>query len=66
MSAEDTEKVRKEYKKLKMMSPMSAEATVVRNYIDWVLSLPWYEGSEKSQVGRAAAFLMRTIAARKA
>jgi ATP-dependent Lon protease len=35
------EKARKELKKLKMMSPMSAEATVVRNYIDWILSLPW-------------------------
>jgi len=35
--------VRKEFKKLSMMSPMSAEATVVRNYIDWLLSLPWYE-----------------------
>jgi ATP-dependent Lon protease len=33
----------KEIKKLKMMSPMSAEATVVRNYIDWILSLPWDE-----------------------
>jgi ATP-dependent Lon protease len=32
-----------EIKKLKFMSPMSAEATVVRNYIDWLLSLPWYE-----------------------
>ena len=32
-----------EFKKLKMMSPMSAEATVVRNYIDWILALPWYE-----------------------
>jgi ATP-dependent Lon protease len=31
----------KEVKKLKMMSPMSAEATVVRNYIDWIISLPW-------------------------
>src|SRR5918912_2290151 len=29
-----------------MMSPMSAEATVVRNYIDWILSLPWYEYTE--------------------
>ena len=36
-------KVKKELKKLKMMSPMSAEATVVRNYIDWILSLPWDE-----------------------
>ena len=35
--------VRKEFKKLSLMSPMSAEATVVRNYIDWILSLPWYE-----------------------
>ncbi len=38
---EARDKVKKEIKKLKMMSPMSAEATVVRNYIDWVLSLPW-------------------------
>ena len=37
---------RKELKKLKMMSPMSAEATVVRNYIDWILSLPWAEVTE--------------------
>ncbi|MBI2501235.1 MAG: endopeptidase La [Deltaproteobacteria bacterium] len=46
MSAEGTKKVKKELKKLKMMSPMSAEATVVRNYIDWILSLPWYEVTE--------------------
>src|SRR5438445_530440 len=43
LSAEAREKVDKELKKLKMMSPMSAEATVVRNYIDWILSLPWNE-----------------------
>jgi ATP-dependent Lon protease len=47
MSVEAKEKVKKEIKKLKMMSPMSAEATVVRNYIDWVLSLPWQEYSEE-------------------
>lgn len=41
MSAEATQKVKAEMKKLKMMSPMSAEAAVVRNYIDWILSLPW-------------------------
>ena len=46
MSKEATEKVEQELKKLKMMTPMSAEATVVRNYIDWILSLPWYETSK--------------------
>ena len=34
-------KLEKEVKKLRMMSPMSAEAAVVRNYIDWIVSLPW-------------------------
>lgn len=39
---EDVEqRVRREIRKLKMMSPMSAEATVVRNYIDWLVSIPW-------------------------
>jgi ATP-dependent Lon protease len=42
MSKEATTKVRAELKKLKMMSPMSAEATVVRNYIDWIIGLPWF------------------------
>jgi len=46
MSAEAREKAEKELKKLKMMSPMSAEATVVRNYIDWLISLPWHEYTE--------------------
>jgi ATP-dependent Lon protease len=43
MSAEAAGKVKHELKKLKLMSPMSAEATVSRNYIDWLLSLPWGE-----------------------
>jgi ATP-dependent Lon protease len=44
---EDAEdRARKEIRKLKMMSPMSAEATVVRNYVDWILSLPWNETKE--------------------
>ncbi|MFH2012089.1 MAG: endopeptidase La [Pseudomonadota bacterium] len=47
MSKEATTKVEKEFKKLKMMAPMSAEATVVRNYIDWLISLPWYEETEE-------------------
>ncbi len=40
------EKTNKELHKLKMMSPMSAEATVVRTYIDWILDLPWNEVTE--------------------
>jgi ATP-dependent Lon protease len=46
LSAEAKDKIEKELKKLKMMSPMSAEATVVRNYIDWIISLPWNESTE--------------------
>jgi ATP-dependent Lon protease len=49
MSKEAKERCLKEFKKLKMMSPMSAEATVVRNYIDWVLALPWEEKTEDRQ-----------------
>lgn len=47
MPQEARDKVKKEIKKLKMMSPMSAEATVVRNYIDWALSLPWNDYAEE-------------------
>jgi ATP-dependent Lon protease len=41
LSKEAREKAEAEVKKLKSMSPMSAEATVVRNYLDWMLSIPW-------------------------
>ncbi|SPD72015.1 DNA-binding ATP-dependent protease La [uncultured Desulfobacterium sp.] len=43
LSKEAHVRVKQEFKKLKMMSPMSAEATVVRNYIDWIISLPWHD-----------------------
>ena len=57
-SDEAREKTLKEIKKLKMMSPMSAEATVVRNYIDWMLSLPWYNYSEdKHDIKKAEEIL---------
>jgi len=46
MSAEAQEKALKELKKLKMMSPMSAEAAVLRNYVDWLIQLPWGETTE--------------------
>src|SRR5512134_2940984 len=47
MPDEARERAEKEIRKLKMMSPMAAEATVVRNYIDWMLSLPWKEYKEE-------------------
>ena len=46
MTKEAKEKATSELNKLKMMSPMSAEATVVRNYIDWLLSVPWKKQSK--------------------
>ncbi len=46
LSPEARDRAEKELKKLKMMSPMSAEATVIRNYLDWILALPWNEYSE--------------------
>ena len=45
--AEVKEKFTKEINKLKMMSPMSAEATVVRNYVEWLLDLPWNDFEEE-------------------
>jgi ATP-dependent Lon protease len=45
MPPEALEKTLNEYNKLKMMSPMSAEATVVRSYIDWMLQIPWVKRS---------------------
>ena len=46
MTKEAEEKCFAELKKLKMMSPMSAESTVVRNYLDWMTSLPWAKSSK--------------------
>ncbi len=48
MPKEAREKTEAELNKLKMMSPMSAEATVVRNYIDWMVSLPWKKRTKVS------------------
>ena len=47
LSTEARERTMRELKKLKMMAPMSAEATVVRNYIDWIIALPWGECTEE-------------------
>ncbi|MFD1197144.1 endopeptidase La [Brucella gallinifaecis] len=49
LSKEAREKAQAELKKLRSMSPMSAEATVVRNYLDWLLSLPWGKKSKIKQ-----------------
>ncbi|MEL7026678.1 MAG: endopeptidase La, partial [Pseudomonadota bacterium] len=57
-SKEAAEKAEAELKKLKSMSPMSAEATVVRNYLDWMLSIPWGSKSRvKKDLGRAQKVL---------
>ncbi len=58
LSKEAREKAEGELKKLKNMSPMSAEATVVRNYLDWILSIPWGVKSRvKKDLGRAQDIL---------
>ncbi len=49
LSKDANEKCKSELKKLKNMSPMSAEATVIRNYLDWILSIPWNSKSEISK-----------------
>ena len=49
MHKEAKRKAESELNKLRMMSPMSAEATVVRNYIDWLISVPWKKRSKVSQ-----------------
>ena len=49
MPEEARERTEKELKKLKQMSPMAAEATVVRNYIDWMLALPWDECKDEEK-----------------
>ena len=46
LSKEAKEKAMSEFNKLKMMSPMSAEATVLRNYLDWMLKIPWKKRSK--------------------
>jgi ATP-dependent Lon protease len=58
LSKEARDKAEAEVKKLKSMSPMSAEATVVRNYLDWLLGVPWGVKSKvKKDLGNAQAVL---------
>ncbi|OEU44754.1 MAG: endopeptidase La [Desulfobacterales bacterium S7086C20] len=58
MSKEATAKVKQEFKKLKLMAPMSAEGTVVRNYIEWLITLPWFVRSKlRLDVDRAEEIL---------
>ena len=58
MSKEALDKAKAELAKLKMMSPMSAEASVVRGYIDWLVSIPWQKRARvKHDLARAAEIL---------
>ena len=55
LSKEARDKATGELKKLRQMSPMSAEATVVRNYLDWILSIPWEQALQGQEGSRAGA-----------
>ena len=58
LSKEAKEKCTSEIKKLKNMSPMSAEATVIRNYLDWVMSIPWNNPNPVTQnINKASTIL---------
>ncbi len=58
LSKEAKDKCSAEIKKLKNMSPMSAEATVIRNYLDWVMSIPWNNPDQISQnINKASTIL---------
>ena len=58
LSKEARDKAMAELKKLKQMSPMSAEATVVRNYLDWLLSIPWNDkGKVRTDLNEAQEVL---------
>src|SRR5437762_4442380 len=58
LSKEARERADEELKKLRQMSPMSAEATVVRNYLDWLLNIPW---SQKSKIKRDLRYADDTL-----
>lgn len=58
MPSEARQKVEQELQKLKMMAPMSSEASVVRSYIDWMLQVPWYKRSKvKKDISKAQQVL---------
>jgi ATP-dependent Lon protease len=58
LTKEAREKCNAELKKLKTMSPMSAESSVIRNYLDWVLSLPW---GKKTKVKKDINFAQKVL-----
>jgi ATP-dependent Lon protease len=58
LSKEAREKAMGEVKKLRTMSPMSAEATVVRNYLDWMLSIPWNKATKTKRDLKAASEIL--------
>lgn len=60
LSKEAREKATHELKKLRQMSPMSAEATVIRNYLDWLLSIPW---SHKTKVKKDLSYAEKILEA---
>ena len=67
LTKEARDKAMAELKKLRQMSPMSAEATVVRNYLDWLLSIPWQKTLEDQEgpAGRAGDSRRRSLRPRQ-
>ena len=64
MSKEALKKANNEFTKFKQMSPMSAEASVVRSYLDWLTGIPWKKRSKvKSNLKSAIKFLTKIILA---
>ncbi len=62
MSPEAKERCVSELGKLRMMPPMSAEATVVRNYLDWLLSVPWKKKTKVNEdLNKAEGILKKII-----
>ena len=60
LTKEARDKCKSELKKLKSMSPMSAEATVIRNYLDWVLSIPWKKPTQISKNIKKASNILES------
>ena len=61
LSKEAKEKCYSEIKKLKSMSPMSAESSVIRNYLDWILTIPWGKRQKSKKISNLQRVFLTKI-----